>query len=344
MNHSTLEQRGDESDSHWVRRTVLVTFCLLLLGTWASRSRASSPRAFPSNAPLSKNSSPIAPDSRCVSTMSISPGTWTAPVPCSSASSSPIRARTRARRRAGAAGRVRHLGLSAPPPVLAGPRHAVVARHRNHRRSFDPGQCRCGTRAGKAQPTPAKRRTKPRWCGDSRRGPSSCRTVASKSKVRAFTCGVAAIVPAAARVTLSQAVVSRGASASMPSARCCSRRTSASHCSCRQSSRTSGTTPACRRSARHRAARVPAQTAAARRERTRNTQREVSFAEGLIASASWQASARELEIGDDPRARFDHLTVNGKLDRDAGDFLLSLPICSSRAVHAWSERRNSSRA
>ena len=43
---------------------------------------------------------------------------------------------------------------------------------------------------------------------------------------------------------------------------------------------------------------------------------------GLVASASWQASARELEIGDDPRARFDHFTVNGKLERDAGDFVL----------------------
>ena len=43
---------------------------------------------------------------------------------------------------------------------------------------------------------------------------------------------------------------------------------------------------------------------------------------GLVSSASWQASARELEIGDDPRARFDHFTVNGKLERDAGDFVL----------------------
>jgi hypothetical protein len=43
---------------------------------------------------------------------------------------------------------------------------------------------------------------------------------------------------------------------------------------------------------------------------------------GLVSSASWQASVRELEIGDDPRARFDHFTVNGKLHRDAGDFVL----------------------
>ena len=43
---------------------------------------------------------------------------------------------------------------------------------------------------------------------------------------------------------------------------------------------------------------------------------------GLVASATWQASARELEIGDDPRARFDHFTVNGKLGRDDGDFVL----------------------
>ena len=45
---------------------------------------------------------------------------------------------------------------------------------------------------------------------------------------------------------------------------------------------------------------------------------------GLIASARWQASARELEIGDDPHARFDHFTVKGKLERDAGDFLLQI--------------------
>jgi uncharacterized protein YhdP len=44
--------------------------------------------------------------------------------------------------------------------------------------------------------------------------------------------------------------------------------------------------------------------------------------DGLIQSASWQASARELEFADDARTRFDHLTVSGKLERDADDFLL----------------------
>lgn len=43
---------------------------------------------------------------------------------------------------------------------------------------------------------------------------------------------------------------------------------------------------------------------------------------GLIQSASWQASARDVEFADDARTRFDHLTVDGKLDRDADDFLL----------------------
>jgi len=43
---------------------------------------------------------------------------------------------------------------------------------------------------------------------------------------------------------------------------------------------------------------------------------------GLVHSASWQASAREIEFGDDARARFDHFTVDGKLERDADDFLL----------------------
>jgi hypothetical protein len=46
------------------------------------------------------------------------------------------------------------------------------------------------------------------------------------------------------------------------------------------------------------------------------------LANGRIESGSWQASARELEIGEDPHGRFDHFTVNGKLERDADDFLL----------------------
>ena len=44
--------------------------------------------------------------------------------------------------------------------------------------------------------------------------------------------------------------------------------------------------------------------------------------DGLIDSANWQASARELEFSDDARTRFDHVTVSGKLERDADDFLL----------------------
>jgi uncharacterized protein YhdP len=44
--------------------------------------------------------------------------------------------------------------------------------------------------------------------------------------------------------------------------------------------------------------------------------------DGLIQSASWQASARELEFADGAHTRFDHLTVSGKLERDADDFLL----------------------
>ena len=44
--------------------------------------------------------------------------------------------------------------------------------------------------------------------------------------------------------------------------------------------------------------------------------------DGLVHSASWQASAREIEFDDDARVRFDHFTVDGKLERDADDFLL----------------------
>jgi hypothetical protein len=49
----------------------------------------------------------------------------------------------------------------------------------------------------------------------------------------------------------------------------------------------------------------------------------VRLKKGLIHSATWQASARELELGNAAHARFDHLTVTGKLERDAGDFLLN---------------------
>ena len=44
--------------------------------------------------------------------------------------------------------------------------------------------------------------------------------------------------------------------------------------------------------------------------------------DGLVKSARWQASARELEFDDDAHTRFDHMTVSGKLEREAHDFLL----------------------
>jgi len=47
----------------------------------------------------------------------------------------------------------------------------------------------------------------------------------------------------------------------------------------------------------------------------------LNLKDGLIHSGNWQASARELEFADDARTRFDHLTVSGKLERDADDFL-----------------------
>src|SRR5262245_28257175 len=43
--------------------------------------------------------------------------------------------------------------------------------------------------------------------------------------------------------------------------------------------------------------------------------------DGRLESGSWQASARELAI-DDGGPQFDHLTVNGKLSRDGADLLL----------------------
>jgi hypothetical protein len=43
---------------------------------------------------------------------------------------------------------------------------------------------------------------------------------------------------------------------------------------------------------------------------------------GRIASATWQASARELELNGEEGARFDHVTLTGSLERDARDVLL----------------------
>jgi uncharacterized protein YhdP len=43
---------------------------------------------------------------------------------------------------------------------------------------------------------------------------------------------------------------------------------------------------------------------------------------GRVESASWQASARELELNGEDGTRFDHLSVNGTLTREANDVLL----------------------
>jgi hypothetical protein len=45
---------------------------------------------------------------------------------------------------------------------------------------------------------------------------------------------------------------------------------------------------------------------------------------GLIHSATWQASARELDFGGESPIHFDHFTVHGRLERDAGDFLMRI--------------------
>ena len=207
-----MNKGGDESGSHWVRRTVLVTFCVLLLGalgvvfTRVIAARVPEQRATLEKLITDRTGLAVRFDNVHFA--------WN--LDGTSAVFERVEltdpeARTRARRRAGAARRVRHLGLPAPPPVLAGPRHAVVAGHRDHRRPDDPGQRRRRARGGKPQRAAAAK-TKPRWCAASRRGPSSCRMAASKSKVRACTCCVAAIAPRAHTFTLSQAVVSRGAS------------------------------------------------------------------------------------------------------------------------------------
>jgi hypothetical protein len=50
---------------------------------------------------------------------------------------------------------------------------------------------------------------------------------------------------------------------------------------------------------------------------------KVTLREGLVESGSWQASARDLTMLDGG-PQFDHLTVSGKLRRDAGDLLIEL--------------------
>ena len=46
--------------------------------------------------------------------------------------------------------------------------------------------------------------------------------------------------------------------------------------------------------------------------------------DGLVDSGSWQASARELRLNGDGGTRFDHVTLTGRLSREAGDLLMEL--------------------
>jgi hypothetical protein len=48
----------------------------------------------------------------------------------------------------------------------------------------------------------------------------------------------------------------------------------------------------------------------------------ISLRDGRIDTGSWQASAREIEMQGEDRARFDHVSLNGKLRREANDVLL----------------------
>jgi len=51
---------------------------------------------------------------------------------------------------------------------------------------------------------------------------------------------------------------------------------------------------------------------------------KIALRGGRVDSGSWTASARELDIDGDTGPRFDHLTVSGKLSRDADDVLIEL--------------------
>jgi len=48
----------------------------------------------------------------------------------------------------------------------------------------------------------------------------------------------------------------------------------------------------------------------------------VRLRDGRVESGSWQASAREVQVNGETGARFDHLTANGRLTREAGDVRL----------------------
>lgn len=61
-------------------------------------------------------------------------------------------------------------------------------------------------------------------------------------------------------------------------------------------------------------------TAAARGRGTLDATLRLS--NGHIESGRWKASARDIEIGEDQHGRFDHFTVDGKLERNADDFVL----------------------
>ena len=179
------------------------------------------------------------------------------------------------------------------------------------------------------------RKMKPRWCAASPRGPSSCRTAASRSKARACICKRRGDRAARATFTLSQAMLIRGASTSTHSAPCCCRRMSASRCSCPRSSKGSARRRGVSGDLRLIARRVFLDRLPVIAARGRGTlDAKLQLQDGLVESASWQASARELEFGDDARARFDHLTVNGKLERDAGDFLLRFARPAAHARRA----------
>ena len=51
---------------------------------------------------------------------------------------------------------------------------------------------------------------------------------------------------------------------------------------------------------------------------------KIALVDGHVESGTWQASARELALGGDDGPRYDHLTFNGKLSRDRGDVLLDI--------------------
>ena len=212
--------------------------------------------------------------------------------------------RPRARRGAGAARRIRHLGFPAAPAVLARPCHARRRRTsrssaiRTTRRPRSPRRAAAQTHRRRG----ASRRTRPRSCAAS---PGLGRAHAHRPRRgRRRACASAAPRRFTRKARTPQLHAEPGGgeprqpTASMPTAPCCCRRMSASRCSCRPSSRVWAPAAKVSGDLRLIARRVfldklPVLGLSGPRHARRHA---AACATAASHSGRWQASARELEL------------------------------------------------